>query len=388
MTGHSCGSGEAAMTDRDSRYEIITDERALAGLQADWDALWKRAAGRYYLSFVFCWTAWQQVAKPKGRTLRCIIRRDEGRFAMVWPLALHHRLIWASLVPLSPEAADYSDILMEARAGTLPWIEGAWRIATGHCGADFVHLPYLHESADLYRIAGHDRSLVMRQRHISYVAKLSMECRRHDWTSFCDSLTALQQSKKPGSIARRLAKKGRLDAWLVDPSDKGAVASAIDLMLEWKRDWSDRVGKHGQWVASVHYRNFLVEWLSSPFTTEAHLLVVALDGAPLAALVFSIDNRCASTIISGFNQAYRNLSPGLLAFEYVVQWAFDRQFDLDFGAGTEQFKECWARGNLASVWTLRTVSSPWGCLGVRALHLQHEVMSHAKGTLQALRKTY
>ncbi|MDR6496804.1 GNAT family N-acetyltransferase [Paraburkholderia sp. DD10] len=375
------------MTVPDFHYEIITDEHALAGLQPEWDALWKRAGGRHYLSFAFCWTAWQQVAKPKGRSLRCIIRRDEGRLAMVWPLVLRHRFMWACLAPLSPEAADYSDILMEARAGTLSWIEGAWRIATGHCGADFVHLPYLHESADLYRVAGQDRSLVTRHRNVSYVAKLSLECRQRDWTSFCDSLTVLEESKKPGSIARRLAKKGQLDASLVDLSDKGAVASAIDLMLEWKRDWGDRVGKHGQWVTSVHYRNFLVEWLSSPLATEAHLLVVALDGEPLAALVFCVDNCCASTIISGFDQAQRKLSPGLLAYEYVVQWAFDRGLDLDFGAGDEQYKQFWARGNKGGVWTLRTVSSPWGRLGMRALRLQQGIMSHAKGTLQTLRRT-
>jgi CelD/BcsL family acetyltransferase involved in cellulose biosynthesis len=64
------------------------------------DALWTRAGGRHYLSFAFCWTAWQQVAKPKGRSLRCIIRRDEGRLAMVWPLVLRRRLMWACLAPL------------------------------------------------------------------------------------------------------------------------------------------------------------------------------------------------------------------------------------------------------------------------------------------------
>jgi CelD/BcsL family acetyltransferase involved in cellulose biosynthesis len=121
--------------------------------------------------------------------------------------------------------------------------------------------------------------------------------------------------------------------------------------------------------------------------TEAHLLVVALDGEPLAALVFCVDNCCASTIISGFDQAQRKLSPGLLAYEYVVQWAFDRGLDLDFGAGDEQYKQFWARGNKGGVWTLRTVSSPWGRLGMRALRLQQGIMSHAKGTLQTLRRT-
>jgi len=132
-------------------------------------------------------------------------------------------------------------------------------------------------------------------------------------------------------------------------------------------------GTHGVWLDSVHYRNFLVEWISSQsHSPRAHLLVITLDGVPLTSLVFCVANRCVSTVIGSFDQAYRNLSPGVLAFEYVVKWAFDRQFDLDFGPGAERYKEFWARGNVTNVWTLRTVASWWGRTGMHMQTLQLE----------------
>lgn len=369
------------MKDTDSQYEIISDENALRALQAEWDDLWARAKGYHYQSFAFCWIAWEQVAKPNGRALRCVIRRDAGRLAMVWPLVTYRRLLWTYLIPLCPESADYSRVLVEEHARTATWIDDAWRIARERCGADFVHLPYLHESTELYRLASKTGPFIIQERNDSYVAKLSDESTRYDWPSFCDSLGTLHE-RKPGSIARRLAKKGELDAQLLDPADTQRIATTIDRMLEWKLGWSERAGKHGHWLDSVHYRNFLVEWLSSrTLATRAHLLLITLDGAPLASLVFCVDNRCASTVIASFDPAHRKLSPGLLVFEYVAKWAFDRQIDLDFGSGSERYKEFWARGNRTSVWTLQSVNSTWGRMAVLARRLPREAMARATALL-------
>jgi len=359
------------------QYEIVTDEEALLTLKEEWDDLWKRANGSHYQSFEFCWIAWQQVARPKKRLLRCVVRRYGGKLALVWPLVIHSRLLWTCLCPLCPEAADYSGMLVDYRVPTTEWVEGAWRIAMQRCGADFLHLPYLYEGTDLYRVAANAAPLIVQVRNILYVAKLSEESRNYDWTSFCNSLDTAHE-RKPGSVARRLGKKGQLGWRLIDPCDKAAIACAIDLMLEWKRDWSDRVGKHGAWLDSVHYRNFLVEWISShSFSSRAHLLVISLDGVPLTSLVFCVANGRVNTVIGSFNQAYRNLSPGLLAFEYVMKWAFDRRLDVDFGPGTERYKQFWSRGNVTNVWTLRTVASWWGRIGMHAQRLPVESMGSA-----------
>jgi CelD/BcsL family acetyltransferase involved in cellulose biosynthesis len=360
------------MKNSEFQYEIITDERRLLALKEEWDDLWNRANGSHYQSFDFCWIAWQQVAKPKKRALRCIILRERGKLALVWPLVVHRRLLWKCLCPLCPDAADYSGLLIDLVSSPSKAIEGCWRVAMQECGADFIHLPFLHERTDLYRIASRSGPLVIQTRNDSYVARLSEECAVRDWTSFCDSLGP-SHGRRPGSSARRLARKGHLEWQFIDPRDKAGVARAVDLIFEWKRHWSDRVGKRGAWLDSVHYRNFLVEWISSESPSpDIHLLILALDGIPLTSLVFCVANRRVSTVIGGFNEAYRNSSPGLLAFEYVVKWAFDRQYDVDFGSGTELYKQFWARGNVTNVWTLRAVASWWGRIGIVAQRLPFE----------------
>ncbi|AUT69406.1 GNAT family N-acetyltransferase [Paraburkholderia hospita] len=361
------------MRDSELQYEIVTDEQKLLALKGEWDDLLKRANGFHYQSFDFCWIAWQQVARPKGRSLRCIVLRDKGKLVLVWPLVAHKRFLWTCLCPLCPEAADYSDLLVDPWARSAECVESAWRVAMRECGADFLHLPFLHERTHLYRIASKAGPLVIQRRSDSYVAKLSEECAGRDWASFSDSLGP-PHGRKPGSIARRLSKKGHLEWKFIDPCDKSAVAYAVDLMFEWKRHWSDRVGKRGPWLDSVHYRNFLVEWISSQSpSSRAHLLMIALDSVPIVSLVFCVSNNRVSTVIGSFNEAYAKSSPGLLAFEYVVKWAFDRQYDVDFGSGAERYKQFWARGNVTNVWTLRTVASWWGRIGMIVQRLPFEV---------------
>jgi CelD/BcsL family acetyltransferase involved in cellulose biosynthesis len=365
------------MKNLELQYEIVTDEETLQKLKEEWDDLFKRVNGYHYQSFEFCWIAWREVAKPRKRLLRCIVRRREGKLALIWPLVIHSRFLWTSLYPLAPEAADYSGILVDNGVPETEWVEGAWRIATRRCGADFLHLPYLREGTDLYRIASRATPLIVQTRNDLYVAKITAESRHNDWTSFFNSLDT-EHNRKPDSIARRLGNKGKLEWRVVDPSDKTAIAAAIDLMLEWKRDWSERVGKRGAWIDSIDYRNFLVEWSASQsFSSHPYLLVITLDGVPLTSLVFCVASGCVNTVIGSFNQTYRNLSPGLLAFDYVVKWAFERQLDVDFGPGTERYKEFWSRGNVTNVWTLRIVASWWGRIGVHAQRLPFESIGSA-----------
>jgi CelD/BcsL family acetyltransferase involved in cellulose biosynthesis len=354
-------------------YEIVTDEQELLALKQEWDDLWNRANGSYYQSFDYCRIAWQQVARPKKRSLRCIVLRAKGRLALVWPLVAHRRLLWTCLYPLCPEAADYSGILIDDTVSAAECVEDSWRVAMNECGADFIHLPYLHERTDLYRIASRSGPLLIQTLNESYVARLSTEGATRDWTAFCDSLGP-SHGRRPGSAARRLPRKGRLEWQFVDPCDRATVARSVDLIFEWKRHWRDRDGKRGSWLDSVHYRNFLVEWISSQSpSSEARLLLLTLDGVPLSSLVFCVDKRRVSTVIGGFNEVYRNSSPGLLAFEYLVKWAFDRKYDVDFGSGTELYKQFWAAGYKTNVWTLRTVASWWGRIGVAAQWVPFEL---------------
>ena len=57
---------------------------------------------------------------------------------------------------------------------------------------------------------------------------------------------------------------------------------------------------------------------------------------------------------------------GALAVETFAKWAFDRQLDVDFGAGSEQFKAYWSRGNRSYCCTAQSVNSWWGLVALCA----------------------
>src|ERR1700743_1355055 len=95
--------------------------------------------------------------------------------------------------------------------------------------------------------------------------------------------------KKPRALERRLSKEGEVAVRRVDPAAPEEVAKTVDWMLECKRGWSDRTGKSGDWLHSVHFRNFLIAMICpKDGDALARLIVVTLDGAPGAALILCL----------------------------------------------------------------------------------------------------
>jgi CelD/BcsL family acetyltransferase involved in cellulose biosynthesis len=81
------------MKDASAAYEIITDEAGFRALQREWDDLWARARGWYYQSFDNCWIAWEQIARPLGRKLHIIVRREAGKSVLIFPLITYKRVL-------------------------------------------------------------------------------------------------------------------------------------------------------------------------------------------------------------------------------------------------------------------------------------------------------
>jgi CelD/BcsL family acetyltransferase involved in cellulose biosynthesis len=354
------------MNDASAAYEIITDEAGFRALQPEWDELWTRARGWYYQAFSNCWTAWEQVAKPMGRKLHIIVRREARKAVLIFPLVTYRRALWTYLIPLCSESADFTSMLVEGNARTSELVEGAWNAARKRCGADFIHMPYLPDTTDLYRLALKERHSVIREHTPCYFAKFSEESKRYDWQGFCKSLGTLHR-RKPGEIERRLATVGKVRVDVIDWTDPVRIAASVDALLTWKRVWGARVGKHGHWLYSEQYRNFLVAWLSTENSAvTGYAIVVSVDDAPIAVAVFCTDARAGTGIIASFDSAFAKWSPGALAVETFAKWAFDRQLDVDFGAGSEQFKAYWSRGNRSYCCTAQSVNSWWGLVALCA----------------------
>lgn len=357
------------------QYDIIRDEAAFLALRDEWDALWRSAHGPYYQSFDVCWLAWQEVARPRGRKLLCIVKREAGKLVLAWPLVSFKRQFWTYVVPLGPDAGDYTSVLVEDGPYTAAQVEGAWRVARRHCGADFVHMPYMKEHTALYRAVSREPNVLFAEQHPSWVAQLRGEA---SWESFCADI-GRRHRKKPGQRERRLAKEGDLAVRMLEPSDTTEIASLVDWMLECKRGWSDRTDKRGEWLHSPYYRNFLVRLLSPDAgAAMARIVAVSLDGRPVATTIISGGNPCASAIIAGFDAQFGRFGPGKVSMEHCVKWALENRFDVDFGVGDEDFKSYWSRDNVASAYTMQVIVTQWGTLAVRASHALQRIRQRVK----------
>lgn len=351
------------MSQADCQFEIVSDEDGFRALQHEWDDLWSAANGQHGQSFSVCWLAWQHVAKPRGRRLCCIVHRENGQLAMVWPLVTYRRLLWTYLCPLSPEAGDYTRVLVTDSPASPALIAGAWQTALKRCGADFIKLPYVDEGSELHALASRERHVMIAARTVAAFAKLRDET---EWDAFCKTLGTMS-GKKPGALERRLSKEGELAVRLTESGDTSENAALVDWILARKRAWGDRVGKRGEWLDSSHYRDFLVS-LVCPVNGRAmaRLFVITLDGAPIAATVVGVGATCVDGLIASFDARFAKFGPGSIVIEHVVKWAFDQRLNVDFGVGAERFKAYWSRNNVTGAWSAQIASSRWGVLAYRS----------------------
>ncbi|BAN26782.1 GNAT family N-acetyltransferase [Caballeronia insecticola] len=334
---------------------IVCDPEAFLALRDEWNALWSSVDGQHNQSFAVCWLCWLYVAKPRGRRLHCIVVREHGELKLVWPLVSHRRHLWTMLEPLAPGTAEHTSILVSADAEHA--IDAAWQSAIGQCGADVLSIPYVSADSRIDRLASKHPGLAVTTLDVSATALLRRE---PEWNAYRDSLSSLSK-KKPAAIERRFMKEGVLEIRVIDAADTGAHARWVDWMLARKREWAERVGKHGPWLDSHDYRDFLIRLLDGTRDEPLALMfLMTLDGAPVVVNVVGLGSTSASGLIAGFDPAYAKFSPGAIMMERCVKWAWEHRLDLDFGIGKEEFKAYWSRGNILPNKSFQIALSRWG----------------------------
>jgi CelD/BcsL family acetyltransferase involved in cellulose biosynthesis len=363
------------MNNNHIQVEVVRDETGFLALKKEWDALWQKAHGRFYQRHDLCLLAWRITAAPRGRKLHCIVMRENGELRLVWPLMSYRRLFWVYALQLGPDSAEYTSMLVEDGPRAAMFVERAWRAAREHCRADIIQLPFMNEGSELHRIASRERRILILSQHDSWIARLRSE---NDWTAYCKSLGTLF-GRKPGALERRLAKEGKVEVKIMEPSDRDGIAQCINTMMSWKRAWSDRVGKTGGWLSSAEYERFLVATLTEQPREITRLIVVRLDDKPVAAAIMGHGNPLSSAVIAGFDPQYGRLAPGSVACEHAMKWAFEHGYDVDLGVGSERFKAFWSRDNISQAWSIQLANTWWGLAGFRAVRWARKVQSSIKG---------
>jgi CelD/BcsL family acetyltransferase involved in cellulose biosynthesis len=350
------------MDEPSSRLDIVSDPVEFRALQQEWNELWSRAEGRYCQAFAVCLLCWTEVARPRGGKLCCITVREHGRLVMVWPLVTYGKLFWTVVRPLASESTDYTSILVEDTPTAAKAIERAWHAVQKKIGADIILLPYLNAETRLFALASAKRGVVMKTAHPAAVGLLRRET---GWDVFSASLGPLFQHK-PGALERRLSKKGDLTIRFLGPENAEENTRLVDWMFDCKRQWADRVDKTGKWLYSNEYRNFLVALLNhTDGEVLARLVVVSLNGAPVAVDIFGMGKSRVDDLIGGFDPAHSRHSPGAIATEHCVRWALEHRLDFDFGAGSEKYKSYWSRNHILTMWSMQIANTPWGLLALK-----------------------
>lgn len=340
--------------------DVIKTPERFQALHSEWRELWHRAKGRHHESFDVCWLVWDGVAKLKGRSLRIITVRREGRLIAVWPLVRSRNRLWTVLRPLGPDSADYTTVLVDPGHASDDLIESIWIAAQQRCASDIILLPFLDCDSHLHRLAMAHDGMVKHKQDPYAIARLSREA---DWESFTASLGTLS-GKKPGALRRRLERHGEVGVRLLGPDDTDENTRMIDWMLESKRNWAERVDKKGEWLYSKIYRDYLVALANQRVEGSegacAKVMVLSLDGAPIAVNMIGLGTRSVLGVMTGFDRQHAKLAPGAIATEAWVRWALERKSDFDLGVGHESFKPYWSKGNLSLVSSIEIAHSAWG----------------------------
>jgi CelD/BcsL family acetyltransferase involved in cellulose biosynthesis len=320
-----------------SWIRTITDEAAFGALKPEWDELYRKSIDPYYSqSFEWCWCAWREVGRPRGRKLHCFVGAEDSKVSLIWPLALYRRFLWSFACPLGPETSEYSSILVEDGPEADRRTATAWQQLRHAAPCDVLVLPFVRDGSALHRLIS--ASDVLR-----FAEKFTTS--QVDWAGSQDWETYYRGLRKKQRLdinrrRRRLAEIGKIT--FEAAVEAGQLAAVVDWIFGQKRQWLVRTKQLSDWFETDEYRNFLVA-IADQTADESRIIVSALklDGRVIAASVGRIEGARIETFLSAFDPSFRIFSPSHILYEEFLKWSFERRLEVDFRIGNEEFKDHW-----------------------------------------------
>ncbi|KRB50037.1 hypothetical protein ASE04_15770 [Rhizobium sp. Root708] len=334
-------------------------------LETEWNNLWLKAKGSFYQSFSVAYHSWKEIAEPAGRSLFCIVIRDQGAMVLVFPMVRYRKGPLLMIRPLGPNAAETTDMLVDPDVDWQATVTQAWRTIEHASKADIIHMPFIKVGSTLDQLIQHSRN-IERDADIAPFANLQDQT---DWATY-ERIIGANSRQQLNRKRKRLSELGEFKFIEVDPvADPKYALELIDWMFTHKQVWADRVGKHGDWISSQGYRNFLYRWITDPRNIQGmRLYTIQIDKMPIAMKLAAYGVSHLDLIIAGFHSdpQYAKYSPGFVLDEYWMKIVFEKRLNVDFGAGNEPYKLFWSR-NLKN--DLANYHIPHTIAGATATHL-------------------
>lgn len=324
----------------DIRFEVLTGEAALAGVRAEWDALWERTGGPFHARHDTCALASSHAVAGVGRQPWVVLGRRAGELVLAWPFTLLRRAGVSALRPLGPGMADYTPLLVDPRLPTPP-LARAFDLVQRSSGADLAYLTYVSCGSALHALAAsYPRARVVERCEVAY-ALLGQH--RGGFDAYARACGSFGSKRKPGQLRRRLERLGAVTVRVTSgPEQPARARSIVDFVLRHKRNWAEGRVAPGLWLRAPGFAGYLTALLHRHAAYAVELL---LDGRPVAASLVGLGHGSVTGLISAFDPTFAAQSPGLVMVEECVRYACERGLDFDFGAGNEPYKRYWSAGN-------------------------------------------
>lgn len=338
------------------RLEVVKTPERFRQLKAVWDDLWARSlSGGVYQSFDNCLHMWEAIASQEGRSLFCLVAWQGQRALAIWPLTRFRQAAWRCIRPLEASGAEYTDLLLDPDLDAADWLSSALAFLKKQAGSDVLILPYVKIGTSLHEALDPMSGKALIDAECGVCADLRQE---PDWDTYYATLSGTMR-KKIRNLRRKLEKVGDVKLETI-PAGDPRCSQLIDWMLAQKRVWSEKMGKSGPWLASPHYRDFLIRLVSDPHAQPKSFLFTLTANDILLGVKLQSTGKLCEALVAALNMDYEKLSPGYVLDEYCVRWAFDQKLDCDFGNGTERNKLFWSRHQTVPTATYTVPLSWWG----------------------------
>ncbi len=348
---------------------IVTDASQMAELESEWNELWLKAKGSFYQSYSTAYHSWNEIARPAGRSLFCVVIRDNGKLTLVFPLLKYRKGPLWMLRPLGPNAAEVTDILVDPDSDFRGNVGLAWQTIARDSKADIIHMPFVKIGSPLDEFV-HTSHGSDGEMDIAPFADLQDHTEWEAYTKEIFSANSRQQLKRK---RKKLSELGNLEFEAVNPvTDPDHAVELMDWMFSQKKVWADTVGKHGEWLSSEAYRNFIARWITDPKNIQTmRIYAVLIDKKPVAITLFAHGVSHMELIIAGFHSdpQFAKYSPGIVLDEFWMKIAFERRQDVDFGVGSERYKLFWSRNNKVDVASYHIPQTLVGNITTQLWHL-------------------
>ena len=353
------------------QIEILHTRSQLLAVRDEWEMLWARSEGAYFLNFSSCLHSWDLVHQPQGRRLYCAILRQDGRIVAILPLVCQRRALWTIALALGPEAAEGCDILVEKNAAAGIGTQILQRFIAA-ARPDIMNFAFVVAGSALdVAIKASRKFHVVTQVDPMPYAVLRDE---QTWAAFEKTVSKSYQQQTRRKL-RRLEEKGVVAFEVIH----GAADASIDWLLDEKQKWGVKVGKLGSWLFSPQYRAYLKALTESD--DRILTFVLKLDGVPIAVKVIVAGPILCTLIIGAYDEDQSYFSPGSILDEFWIKHVFDhycdaegRKLDVNFGVGLERYKTHWGRGHAMETASYKLAASTWG-----------EIPYRVKGALNKIR---